>query len=51
MRESINSVNVVFLVLEFFFFGGSLFANNGRTKTVLQILMMICFVILCSLGR
>lgn len=50
MRESINSLNVVFLVLEFFFFGGSLFAENKRTTNILQLLMMICFFALCCIG-
>lgn len=50
MKETINTLNVVFLVLEFFFFGGSLFAENKRTKNILQLLMMICFTILCCIG-
>ena len=50
MRESINSLNVVFLVLEFFFFGGSLFTNDKKTEMILKTLAMICFVALCCIG-
>ena len=50
MKETINTLNVVFLVLEFFFFGGSLFAYRERTKDILRGFMIIFGIFVFALG-
>lgn len=40
---------VLFLVLEFFFFGGSIFAENHKTETILRILTTISMIIVFSI--
>ena len=49
MVETASTWKVIFLVLEFFFFGASLFAENHKTEIILRMLTTISMIIVFSI--
>ena len=50
MKESISSVLVILLVIEFFFLGGSVFAERESVKDILRVLVLIFGIVVMVIG-
>ena len=50
MKESINSIAAIILAIEFFFLGGSIFAERESVKDTLRVFVVVLGVVAMAIG-